>query len=169
MVLPLALFYGGLAQFMAGMWEYKCNNTFGATAFTSYGSFWMAFAIYALVIKPMWKPASFTANPNHADGLFLFVWLIFTLYMTVASFRVSKVVAAVFSLLSPTLFFLVVGALAPSPGCTRTGGWLGILCACAAWYGSAAVTINTTYGRTVLPVGVYVHPVPALKAKEMDV
>jgi uncharacterized protein len=77
--------------------------------------------------------------------------------MTVASLRVSKAVAAVFLLLSPTLFFLVVGNLAPSPGCIRVGGWLGICCTTCAWYCSAAVVINSTWRRTVLPVGVYVH------------
>ena len=76
MVVPLALFYGGLAQFVAGMWEYKANNTFGATAFGSYGAFWMSFAIYALAIKSGWNPTSLEgANPAHADGLFLFVWM----------------------------------------------------------------------------------------------
>ena len=79
------------------------------------------------------------------------------MYMTVAAVRVSKVVLGVFVLLSFTLFFLVVGALAPSVGCTKTGGWLGILCACTAWYGSAAVVINNTWGETVCPIGVYVH------------
>ena len=118
----------------------------------------MSFAIYVLAIKSGWSPTSLEgANPNHADGLFLFVWMIFTMYMTVASYKTSTVVFLVFVLLSPTLFFLVVGALAPSVGCTKTGGWLGICCACMAWYGSAAVVINTTWGTTVLPVGVYVH------------
>ena len=80
MVLPLGIFYGGLAQFCAGMWEYKANNTFGATAFASYGAFWMSFAIYALAIKPGWnnetlmKQDGGVSNPAHADGLFLFVW-----------------------------------------------------------------------------------------------
>ena len=118
----------------------------------------MSFAIYALVIKPEWSPTlGFTADPNHADGLFLFVWLIFTLYMTVASFRVSRVVNGVFILLSLTLFFLVVGALTPNVHLSRTGGWLGICCACVAWYGSAAVVINNTWRKTVLPIGVYKH------------
>ena len=77
------------------------------------------------------------------------------MYMTVASYKTSVVVFMVFMLLSPTLFFLVVGALAPSIGCTKTGGWLGLCCATTAWYGSAAVVINTTWGETILPVGVY--------------
>lgn len=156
--MSLALFYGGLAQFVAGMWEYAVNNTFGATAFGSYGAFWMSFALYETVYSPIIaaKIAAGTA-PNYtsreAEGLFLFVWLVFTLYMTVASLGISKCVAGIFLTLSPTLFFLVVGKLAPSPGCTRCGGWIGIVCACIAWYGSAAVVINNSWGRTVLPVG----------------
>ena len=156
-MLSLAFFYGGLAQFVAGMWEYSCNNTFGATAFGSYGAFWMSFALYATVYKPIIVGEVAAGAPNmsvrQAEGLFLFVWMIFTMYMTVASLRISKVVAGIFLTLSPTLFFLVVGNLAPSPGCTRCGGWLGIVCACIAWYGSAAVVINTSWGETVLPVG----------------
>ncbi len=82
--------------------------------------------------------------------------MIFTMYMTVAAHKTSKVVFGVFMLLWPTFLLLVVGALAPSPNCTKAGGWMGILCACTAWYGSAAVVINTTWQRTVFP-GVYVH------------
>ncbi|KAJ3046886.1 Poly [ADP-ribose] polymerase 3 [Rhizophlyctis rosea] len=150
-VLPLALFYGGLAQFAAGMWEYKVENTFGATAFSSYGAFWMSFAAYVYLIVPTLTPAI----ANHATGLFLFAWTIFTLYMWVASFRVSVSVFAVFTGLFPTFLLLTIGALANSPVTTRVGGWFGLATAAAAWYGSAAVVINSTFGRGVMPVGAY--------------
>ena len=93
MVIPLAFFYGGLAQFVAGMWEYNHDNTFGATAFGSYGAFWMSFGLYAIWIKPQWginsKGYVGMSESRHADGLFLFVWLVFTCYMTIASLKVG--------------------------------------------------------------------------------
>jgi len=148
-VLPLALFYGGLAQFVAGIWEYRVGNTFGATAFCSYGSFWMSFAAYVQIEIP-----ELGSTDSHEPlGLFLFVWLIFTLYMFVGSLRVSRAVASVFFTLSITFILLVIGTLAQNPRTSQAGGWMGIICACCAWYSSAAIVINKTWGRTVLPVG----------------
>jgi uncharacterized protein len=107
-VLGLALFYGGLGQFAAGMWEFRKNNTFGAVAFTSYGAFWLSFA----GIVFWYKPAGVTPDQaSHAVGVFLLAWTIFTVYMMVASFRVSGAVAAVFVLLAATFAFLAIGAL----------------------------------------------------------
>jgi len=148
-VLPLALFYGGIAQVIAGLFEYKFPNTFGATAFISYGSFWLSFAAYLKYIVP-----GLEATKEHeATGLFLFVWLIFTMYMFVGSLRVSKIVALVFFFLVWTFFFLMVGTFAGVAGLGKAGGWLGLLTALLAWYGSAAIVINSAHGRTVLPVG----------------
>jgi len=158
-VLPLALFYGGIAQFAAGMWEYQTSNTFGATAFASYGAFWMSYAGYVWYIIP-----TFVANGvdgSGPTGLFLLAWLIFTTYMTVAALHVSAVVAAVFMTLWPAFLFLTIGAFADNQNCTRAGGWFGLICAFCAWYGSAAVCINSTYGKVVLPVGLFVQPKPA--------
>jgi len=152
-VLPLALFYGGLAQFIAGLFEYKAQaNTFGATAFCSYGAFWMSFAAYVQFIAPGLTPAV----AYEATGLFLFAWLIFTTYMFFASMRVSKVVNILFFFLTITFLLLTIGAWKANLACTKAGGWFGILTAFIAWYGSAAVTINSTWGRTILPVGVFV-------------
>ncbi len=95
-VLPLALFYGGLAQLLAGMWEFKKANTFGATAFTSFGAFWLSFAAYVKFVKPG-LPA---ADAHTATGLFLLMFAIFTTYMFVASMRVSGAIALVFVLLT---------------------------------------------------------------------
>jgi len=150
-VLPLALFYGGLAQFIAGLFEYKAPNTFGATAFCSYGAFWMSFAAYVKFIAP----GLTAAVAYQATGLFLFAWLIFTTYMFFASMRVSKVVNILFFFLTITFLLLTIGAWTGSANCSKAGGWFGILTAFIAWYGSAAVTINSTWGRTVLPVGVF--------------
>jgi succinate-acetate transporter protein len=146
-VLPLALFYGGTAQFLAGMWEFRTGNTFGALAFTSFGAFWLSFAAYVKFVAPG-LPAG---NAHTATGLFLLAWTIFTVYMTVAAVRVTGAVLLVFVLLSLTFLFLTIGALGQSTGMSKFGGWLGLLTAVAAWYASFAGVTNATWRRTVLP------------------
>jgi succinate-acetate transporter protein len=147
-VLGLALAYGGLAQFGAGMWEFRTGNTFGAVAFTSYGAFWLSF--WALV-------TFFAADipPEHAGaaiGLYLISWGIFTLYMFFASLRTTGAIALVLFLLTITYFLLGIGESGGHEGLVEVGGWVGILTAAAAWYASFAAVINSTFGRTVLPV-----------------
>lgn len=147
-VLGAALFYGGLAQLLAGMWEFKRGNTFGATAFSSFGAFWLAY---------WWIITHLAASDVHqALGLFDLAWCLFTAYMTVAALRTSTAVLAVFVSLTLTFLFLGLGALqnvAP-PGVAslnRVGGILGIITAALAWYASAATVINSTHKRDVLP------------------
>lgn len=147
-VLPLALFYGGLGQFVAGMWEFKNRNTFGALAFSSFGAFWLAYAAYVKYVAGG-LPAS---DAYKATGLFLLAWTIFTAYMLIASLRVSAAVAAVFLTLTLTFLFLTIGALGQSTGMTKVGGIIGIVTAAAAWYASFAGVLNATWKRTVLPV-----------------
>jgi succinate-acetate transporter protein len=146
-VLPLALFYGGVAQLLAGMWEFKKNNTFGATAFGTYGSFWLAFAFY------VWQFAGKipAADAGTATGMFLLVFTIFTAYMAIASLKTNGVLAAVFVLLFFTFLFLTIGEFSGAEGMGKVGGWLGLVTAVAAWYGSFAVVLNSTFKRTVLP------------------
>ncbi|HZX03959.1 acetate uptake transporter [Kribbella sp.] len=146
-VLPLALFYGGLAQFLAGMWEFRKGNTFGALAFTSFGAFWLSFAAYVKFVAP-----GLGANASTATGLFLLVWTIFTAYMTVAAARVNAAVLAVFVFLTLTFLFLTIGAWAPSSTMTQIGGWLGLVTAVVAWYTSLAGVTNFTWKRNILPV-----------------
>ncbi|HCA86664.1 MAG TPA: hypothetical protein DEQ61_14965 [Streptomyces sp.] len=146
-VLPLALFYGGTVQLLAGMWEFRKNNTFGALAFSSYGAFWLSFAGYVQFIVPGLP----TAEVHTATGVFLLAWTIFTAYMWLASLRTSGVIAAVFTVLLATFALLTAGALGELPVLTRIGGWLGLLTAALAWYGSAAAVTNSTWERTVLP------------------
>jgi succinate-acetate transporter protein len=148
-VLPLALFYGGLAQFLAGMWEFRKANTFGAVAFTSYGAFWLSFAAYVKFVAP-----GLGANAGPATGLYLLGWAIFTGYMMVASLRVSRAVAAVFVALFLTFLLLTIGSFTGSAGIGVIGGYLGLVTAVLAWYASFAGVINATWKRTVLPVGV---------------
>ncbi|WP_067463905.1 acetate uptake transporter [Actinomadura macra] len=147
-VLGLALFYGGLAQFAAGMWEFRKDNTFGALAFTSYGAFWLAFA----GILFFYKPTGATADQaTHAVGVFLLGWTIFTAYMTIASLRVSGAVAAVFVFLTVTFVCLAIGDLAVNADMTKVGGYLGLATAVLAWYTSFATVTNSTWKRTVMP------------------
>ena len=139
-VLGLAFAYGGLAQFCAGLWEFKRNNTFGATAFTSYGGFWIAFALLVTFNAAKIPPA---VAPT-AIGMFLLAWGIFTAYMTIAAFTLSRPVLVVFVLLTITFFVLAIAELASQPGLGVLGGYLGLLTAIAAWYASAITVIAST-------------------------
>jgi uncharacterized protein len=142
-VLGLAFGYGGLAQFCAGMWEFKRNNTFGATAFTSYGAFWIAFALLVT-----FNVANIAAEARPAAiGVFLVAWGIFTAYMTIAATTLSRPVLVVFILLTITFFVLAIGAFTSQPGLTVLGGYLGLLTAVAAWYASATTVIASTRKR----------------------
>jgi succinate-acetate transporter protein len=151
-VFGLALAYGGIGQLLAGMWEFKTGNTFGATAFSSYGAFWISFwALVTFFVKDI--PA---ADAGHAVGLYLWAWGIFTTYMFLASLRTSVAVAVVFLLLALTFIVLGIGnshGSAAGTGLVKLGGYLGILTAIAAWYASFAQVINSTFGRTVAPIG----------------
>ncbi|HWC83258.1 MAG TPA: acetate uptake transporter [Pseudonocardiaceae bacterium] len=147
-VLPLALFYGGLGQFIAGMWEFRKGNTFGSTAFSTYGAFWLAFAFYEWFFAA--KVA--TSSAGTAEGLFLLVFAVVTVYLTVAALRTTGAILAVFVLLSLTFIFLTIGALAGADAIGHIGGWIGILTAIAAFYTSFAGVANATFKRAVLPV-----------------
>ncbi len=144
-----AIAYGGLAQLLAGMWEYKRGNTFGATAFGSYGAFWIAvfFLVQVGGAIPGLPETAFVFGP------FLLAWGIFTMYMTVASLRVSAAVFVVFALLTLAFFLLSIGAFETSTGWTKVGGWVGVATAAAAWYASFAGVTNETFKRVVIPTG----------------
>jgi succinate-acetate transporter protein len=144
-VLPLALFYGGLAQLLAGMLEYRRGNTFGTTAFSTYGAFWLAFAFYEWFFHKASTPAS-------ATGLFLLVFAIVTAYLSIAAARVNGAVLTVFVLLTATFVLLSIGAFASSTPMDKIGGWVGIATAAVAFYASAAIVANATWKRAVLPV-----------------
>jgi uncharacterized protein len=147
-VFGLALAYGGLAQLLAGMWEFRTGNTFGATAFTSYGAFWLSFwAFVQFFEKDIPK-----ADAGHAVGLFLISWGIFTTYMFVASLRTTGAIALVFALLAVTFIVLGIGNAGAHSGIVKIGGWIGLATALAAWYASFAEVTNATFGRTVFPV-----------------
>jgi succinate-acetate transporter protein len=147
-VFGLALAYGGLAQLLAGMWEFRAGNTFGATAFTSFGAFWLSF--WAFV--QFYESKVPKADAGHAVGLFLIAWGIFTAYMFIASLRTTGAIALVFLLLAVTFFLLGIGNAGGHTGIVKLGGYVGLATAAAAWYASFAAVTNSTFRRTVLPV-----------------
>jgi succinate-acetate transporter protein len=147
-VLSLALAYGGIAQLLAGMWEFRTGNTFGATAFTSYGAFWLSFWAFDQFFAKQVPAAAL----GHTVGLYLIAWGIFTSYMWIASLRTTVAVSLVFILLAATFFILGIGNANGSHNVVKIGGWVGIATAAAAWYASFAAVTNSTFGRTVLPV-----------------
>jgi hypothetical protein len=166
-VLGLALFYGGIGQFVAGIWEFAKGNTFGALAFCSYGAFWMSFwylkghvlDTQVAAINPKIPGAPTVPDILHGVAVYLLVWAIFTAYMTVAASRTSGAVFVVFVLLTLAFVALFIGFLTESPASFEAntnfwinlGGWIGIVTAIAAWYASFAGVTNFTFKRTVLP------------------
>jgi uncharacterized protein len=148
--IPLALFYGGLAQFIAGMWEFRNQNIFAATAFTSYGAFWIALGtveVFALQfgIAPEQLPIALAWT--------FVAWAIFTLYMWLGSWAVHAALGIVFTLLLATFILLAAAEFTEATLMVRIAGYAGIITAISAWYVSAATVLNAMYGRTILPVG----------------
>lgn len=152
-VLSVAGAYGGLAQLLAGMWAFAERNTFAAIAFSSYGAFWISFVLLVQFFLPETVKASGMLPANHALALYLFCWGFFTLYMWLASFRVSVAVNLVFLTLWIAYLLLGLGLLGSGhTTITHIGGYVTIACAVIAWYTAAAHAINGTLGRTIVPV-----------------
>jgi len=147
-VLGLAVAYGGLAQLLAGMWEFRTGNTFGAVAFSSFGAFWISFFVYVAFFARS-VPA---ADAGHAVGLYLIGWGVFTAYMLVASLRTTAAIALVFLLLAVTFVVLGIGNADGNDSLVKIGGWIGLATAVAAWYASFAAVVNATFGRVLMPV-----------------
>ncbi len=144
--LSLALFYGGIVQLLAGMWEFIRKNTFGALAFSSYGAFWLAF--YAIVQFHL------AGGGTDTVGIFLLGWTIFTAYMTIAAAKTNTAIFVVFILLLVTFVLLTIGNWgAGHSSLVHAGGWFGLATAVAAWYTSMAGVVNETHGKVLFPVG----------------
>jgi succinate-acetate transporter protein len=163
-VLGFAFFYGGLAQLLAGMWEFRNRNVFGATAFSTYGGFWLGVAtlvVLALAGKIAGKDLSL------AQGWILLAFAIFNTYMLLWSARLNVASFAVFLTLEITEILLFIGNFAgnaPGEGLVAIGGYVGLLTALCAWYASAAGVINGMSARPVLPVGSPLWPDAAVTA-----
>ena len=150
-VAATAIFYGGIAQLLAGMWEFRNGNTFGATAFTSYGAFWLALGI--VLFPPSGIAAALVkeGDLNTALGVFLLGWTIFTGYMFLGTLRLSGALMGVFGFLFLAFLFLAIGKLSPSDNIYKIGGWLGLITAVVAWYTAAAGVLAKTNSAIKLP------------------
>ena len=146
-VLPIALFYGGIAQLLAGMWEFRKNNTFGAAGLHQLRGLLAVVRRLRQVRRP--RPARRGCEHRHRD--LLGAWTIFTFSMWIASLRTTGAVAAVFTVLLVTFTLLTFGAFNPDTSLSEWGGYFGIATAALAWYASAAAVLNSTWGRVLLP------------------
>jgi succinate-acetate transporter protein len=149
-VIPLALAFGGLMQIFAGAFEFKLGNTFGTTAFLSYGAFWWWFALLLLFAGNGIIDIS-AAGPT--IGVALLLWGVLTFYLWIASFRLSKTIFFIFLTLWVTFALLGIGAATANESLGHLGGWLGLVCGSLALYGSFGIVTNATFGRTVVPLG----------------
>jgi len=154
-----ALFYGGLAQLLAGMWEFRNRNVFGATAFSTYGGFWLGLGSVVVLADVSKTFAGGLAGSNLTNALawFLIAFAIFNTYMLLHSMRVSVAVFLVFLTLEITEIVLAIGFFNISHGGTEwwlhAGGWCGIVTAAVAWYTSSAGVVNGMASGVVFPVG----------------
>ena len=148
MIMGMGICYGGIAQVIAGIMEWKKNNTFGTTAFTSYGLFWLS----AVVL--IWTPKSLAA-PTSATALaaYLAVWGLFTAVMYVGTLRLSRALQFVFGTLTILFFLLAYAKYVGSTGLTQLAGYEGIVCGLSAMYAGLAQVLNELHGSVVLPLG----------------
>jgi uncharacterized protein len=170
-----AIFYGGLAQFAAGMWEFRNRNVFGATAFSTYGAFWMGLGLFIIlgVDTSRWLAAYTGGDLTNALAWFVVAFAVFNTYMLIASVQVNTAVFGVFLTLEITEILLVIGYFQASHNVgnatynnfwLHAGGWAGIATAAVAWYASAAGVMNGVSGRVVFPVG---KPFTSARARSM--
>src|SRR5690348_14589879 len=146
--LGYAFAYGGLGQLLAGMWEFRNRNVFGATAFSSYGGFWIGLGLWALLVAP-----TAGAKAGKDVAWILLAFAIFNTYMLFWSTMVNAAVFAVFLTLEATEVILFIGNFAANTSIVKFGGYVGIVTALCAWYASAAGVANGVGGRVIVPVG----------------
>jgi hypothetical protein len=157
--LGYAFAYGGLAQFAAGMWEFRNRNVFGATAFGTYGGFWLGIGLWALLVAPPPTPPAGTSPAAAAAlaaahaaatgkdlGWILLAFAIFNTYMLLWSTLVNVAIFAVFLTLEATEIVLFIGNFSANANIIKIGGYVGVLTALVAWYASAAIVVNTMRG-----------------------
>jgi uncharacterized protein len=150
--LGYAFAYGGIAQLLAGMWEFRNRNVFGATAFSTYGAFWIGLGLWARWVAP----TTHGLEASRDLGWILLAFAIFNTYMLIVSTQLNMAVFLVFLTLELTEIFLFIGNFATSTGTgglITIGGVIGVITALVAWYTSAAGVMNGVKGKTVLPVG----------------
>ncbi|EMG2023105.1 TPA: acetate uptake transporter [Klebsiella pneumoniae] len=148
-ILAMGIFYGGIAQIFAGLLEYKKGNTFGLTAFTSYGSFWLT--LVAILLMPKMGLAD-APNANFL-GMYLGLWGVFTLFMFFGTLKAARMLQFVFLSLTVLFALLAIGHLADNEGIVKVAGWVGLICGASAIYLAMGEVLNEQFGRTVLPIG----------------
>lgn len=149
MILAMGIFYGGIAQVIAGIMEWKKGNTFATTAFISYGFFWLT--LVGLILMPG-KDLGVAADSN-AMAAFLFMWGLFTAVMFIATLKLNRALQFVFGSLTILFFLLVAGDITGSTMIKQIAGYEGIICGLSAIYAALAQVLNEVYGRTVAPLG----------------
>ena len=149
MILAMGIFYGGLAQIIVGILEFKKGNTFGMTAFTSYGLFWLT--LVALILMP--KLGWIEATPHAFMGWYLFMWGLFTLFMFFGTLTANKALQFVFGSLTLLFFLLAARDWTGSALIGTIAGYEGIVCGLSAIYLAMAEVLNEQYGRVVVPIG----------------
>jgi succinate-acetate transporter protein len=149
MILGMGIFYGGLGQVIAGIMEWKKKNTFGTTAFTSYGLFWLTLVALLVLPKMGWGEAP----AKSAMAAYLLMWGLFTGCMFIGTLKLNRALQVVFASLTVLFVLLALGDLTENPTFTRIAGWEGIFCGLSAIYTAIAQILNEVYGRTVLPLG----------------
>ncbi|MGA2298791.1 MAG: acetate uptake transporter [FCB group bacterium] len=149
MILAMGIFYGGLAQIIAGIMEWKKNNTFGATAFTSYGLFWLT------LVFIQWLPKfGFTPSSTFSMGFYLLMWGIFTGFLFIGSLKINKALQVVFGTLTLLFFLLAIRDFSGNEAIGRFAGVEGIICGLSAIYAGLAQVLNELYGKTIMTLGV---------------
>src|SRR5690242_1474536 len=151
MIMGMGIFMGGIAQIFAGLQEWKKNNTFGATAFTAYGSFWLS--LVALWLLPKTSFGAAYASDEKSVGCYLFLWGIFTLFMFIGTLRANRMLQVVFATLTLLFFLLAMADFTGNEALHTFAGYEGIFCGASAFYGCVALILNDVYGRSVLPLG----------------
>jgi succinate-acetate transporter protein len=152
MIIGMGIFMGGIAQIFAGIQEWKKNNTFGATAFTAYGSFWLSLVALWLIPKTSFGAAY--ASDETSVGFYLMLWGIFTLFMFIGTLRLNRMLQVVFLTLTILFFLLSMADFSGNESLRTIAGYEGIICGLSAFYGCIAQILNEVYGKTVLPLGV---------------
>jgi len=149
MILSMGIFYGGIAQIIAGIMEFKKGNTFGTTAFTSYGLFWLTLVFLIVLPKLGWHDAT----PAGFMGWYLFMWGLFTFFMWIGTFGKNRALQTVFFTLWILFFLLAIRDWFNLESIGIIAGFEGIICGLSAIYLALAEVINEAHGKTVLPIG----------------
>jgi hypothetical protein len=151
MILAMGIFYGGIAQVIAGIMEWKKGNTFACTAFTSYGMFWLS--LVGLIWLPKTSLAITGPGKDFAFPAYLALWGVFTLIMFIGTLKLNRALQVVFGTLTVLFFLLATGDASGNEIVAKTAGWEGLLCGSSAIYAGLAQVLNEVYGHTVWPLG----------------